>query len=221
MLEPIHRAGKANRISYKNDGGGTHAFFFRQLGQIPQGAENFSLGWQGAVAYDRRGFVFGQSAGNQFVDDLVQFAHSHVNAKRSPGSGKLSKINTQGFLLNVLVSSQKGDRRTIITVGQRNSGISCATKSSSNTGHNLVGYPRIVKGRHFLRATPKNKGVSAFETNHVLSQLRFLDEQFANLFLLNGMTTGCLADVDLLALLRGFGQESGVDQVIVHQNVTG
>ena len=220
-LEPILRPGKPDRISDKNDCRRSQAFLLRQFGKIPQRPKYFSLIRQGPVANDGSGLALRQPSGNQLIHDFFQFAHAHVYAKRTPGSGKFPEIDTQGFLFHVLMSRKEGDRRTIVSMGQWNAGIGSAPKCRSYPGHDLVGYSGIVKERHLLRATSENKRVSPLEANHLLARFRSLDKQLANLFLLNGMAAWCLANVDELAPTCSLPQKVTIDQIVIDQDVTG
>ena len=106
-------------------------------------------------------------------------------------------------------------------MGQRNARIGSATKGCGYARHDLVADAGIVKNRHLLRATSEDKRVSPLETNHLFARFGFIDEHLANFFLLNGMASGLLAYVDLLAPLGGLSQKITIHQVVIDQDVAG
>ena len=88
----------------------------------------------------------------------------------------------------------KGGR--IVPVGNRNSRIGRNCHTGSHTRHNLKVNTGISKRLSLLASPAKYKGITAFEPQHMITQLGLPNENLVNLFLRNKMMVRPLPHID-------------------------
>ena len=217
--KPILLTGQTHGVTDKDYRGRSETGLLDLLDERAEGGEHLSLGGQGTVTDDSGGTILAEPSVEKLVGDLPNFSHSHIDAEGTAGGGELGEVDPQGFLLNILVPSEKGDGGSEIPMGKRDAGIGGAGEGRGNAGNDLVGHLGLVESRHFLGATPEYKGVPTLQPEHPLALSGLLHEKFADLLLGHGVTAGLLADVDPFAILRNFFEQERVDQVVVDHDL--
>ncbi len=154
---------------------------------------------------------------DQTLADLRQGANAHVNHYSLVRTGERLPVQVHVAVLEM--PRHERDRLRIITVGQRNSGITRDPARSGDSRHYLECDALIGERFQLFAPASEYKRVTALEPHHTLALAGQPDKQRVDLLLWQRMVVALFARVDELRIAAHQIEDTFADQMVINDHV--
>jgi len=204
--------GKFSHIADHHDRGAFDGMRFDVLRQLPERRGERVLIGQACVADDHRRQIGRQAASQEFVADVRDTRHPHVNDEREPGCGHRAPID--GRAAAFFMAGDENAAGRDLAMRDRHPDGAGRCDAGGDAMHDLDGDALGFEMGFFLAAPAEHERVAALEPHHATARTRFVHHQTLDEGLRCRHATAALAHIDDARIGPRMREHIVMDQII-------